>query len=147
MALEIVPISMTEANAFVEANHRHHGRVQGHKFSLGLADGDRIAGVVMVGRPVSRHLDDGVTLEVTRCCTDGTKNGCSKLYSAAWRAAKALGYRRLITYVLASESGSSLKGSGWRVLGLRGGGNWNTPSRPRFDSPNQGQKLLWEAQA
>ncbi|MFY1052364.1 XF1762 family protein [Ectopseudomonas khazarica] len=147
MALEIVPISMTEANAFVEANHRHHGRVQGHKFSLGLADGDKIAGVVMVGRPVSRHLDDGVTLEVTRCCTDGTRNGCSKLYSAAWRAAKALGYRRLITYVLASESGSSLKGSGWRVVGVRGGGNWNTPSRPRFDSPNQGQKLLWEAQA
>lgn len=147
MALEIVPISMTEANAFVEANHRHHGRVQGHKFSLGLADGDKIAGVVMVGRPVSRHLDDGVTLEVTRCCTDGTRNGCSKLYSAAWRAAKALGYRRLITYVLASESGSSLKGSGWRVVGVRGGGNWNTPSRPRFDSPNQGQKLLWEAPA
>lgn len=100
----------------------------------------------MVGRPVSRHLDDGLTLEVNRCCTDGTKNACSALYAASWRAAKALGYRRLITYTMPEEGGASLRGAGWRLLGLRGGGSWNCESRPRVDVPAiSGQKSLWEA--
>ncbi|HBO7587772.1 DUF4406 domain-containing protein [Pseudomonas aeruginosa] len=90
--LDICPITLVEANAFVEQHHRHHGPVQGHKFSLGLAADGRIVGVAIVGRPVARHLDDGMTLEVTRCCTDGARNGCSKLYGAAWRATRALGY-------------------------------------------------------
>lgn len=145
--MRVVPMTLAEANAFVETHHRHHGRVQGHKFSIGLAEGDRIAGVAIVGRPVARHLDDGMTLEVTRCCTDGVRNGCSMLYGSAWRAVKALGYRRLITYVLADESGGSLRASGWRMIGVRGGGNWNCPSRPRVESKNQGQKMLWEAGA
>lgn len=105
MPLEVVPITFKEANEFVRRYHRHHGPVQGYKFAIGLADTERneIVGVVIVGRPVARYLDDGWTLEVTRLCTDGTRNACSKLYAAAWRAARALGYRRLITYTLPED--------------------------------------------
>lgn len=153
--LVLVPLSLRAANAFVLAHHRHHRPVQGGKFSLAVAldesDGaapeHRIVGVAIVGRPVARHLDDGRTLEVTRLCTDGTPNACSKLYAAACRAARALGYNRLITYTLPAEGGASLRASGWRLLGLRGGGNWNRERRPRQDTPAalRGPKLLWEA--
>jgi hypothetical protein len=151
--LEITPITLDEANAFVARNHRHHNPVVGHKFSIAVSsygegdDQSGICGVCIVGRPVARHLDDGWTLEVTRCCTDGTKNACSMLYGAAWRAAKAMGYRRLITYTLPEEGGASLRAAGWTLLGKRGGGNWNVPSRPRIDTDAalRGQKLLWEA--
>lgn len=98
--LEICPVSLKEANAFVAENHRHHKPVTGHKFSIACADGEKIVGVAIVGRPVSRHLDDGWTLEVNRLCTDGTRNACSMLYAAAWRAARAMGYHKLITYIL-----------------------------------------------
>lgn len=147
MSLRIVPISLEEANAFVEKHHRHHKPAIGHKFSVAAAEGDTIRGIAIVGRPVARGNDDGWTLEVNRCCTDGVKNGCSMLYGAAWRAAKALGYRRLITYTLPAEGGASLRAAGWRLIGERGGGNWNTPSRPRIDTDAalRGQKLLWEA--
>lgn len=102
-------------------------------------------GVAIVGRPVSRGRDDGWTLEVTRCCTDGTRNTCSFLYASAWRAARAMGYRRLGTYILASEDGASLRAAGWRIVHEVRGRSWNTPSRPRVDThPTQG-KLLWEA--
>lgn len=94
--LEIVPMTLKEANAFVEQNHRHHGKVVGHKFSIGLSDGEKIVGVAIVGRPVARHLDDGWTLEVNRLCTDGSRNACSMLYAAAWRAARAMGYKRIL---------------------------------------------------
>ena len=100
----------------------------------------------MVGRPVARMLNDGATLEVNRLCTDGTPNACSMLYGAAWRAAKALGYRRLITYTLPEEGGASLRASGWRLVGLRGGGSWGRESRPRTDVAGlTGKKTLWEA--
>jgi len=143
----IVPSTFEEANAFVEKHHRHHKPVIGMKFCLGVATDALVHGVVLVGRPVSRHLDDGWTLEVNRCCTDGTRNACSMLYAGAWKAAKALGYRRLITYTLPAEGGASLRGAGWTLVGERGGGNWNTKSRPRIDTAEllQGQKLLWEA--
>jgi hypothetical protein len=145
--LSITPIDFAEANAFVEKFHRHHKPIQGCKFCVAVSDGDKVVGVAIVGRPVARLLDNGWTLEVNRCCTDGTKNACSMLYSAAWRAAKALGYMRLITYTLPEEGGASLKASNWRCLGLRGGGNWNVKSRPRIDTDEllRGQKLLWEA--
>ena len=144
VTLAIVPLTLSEANAFVKEHHRHHIPAVGHKFSIGVADGDKIVGVATVGRPVARHLDDGWTLEVNRSCTDGSRNANSMLYGAAWRATKALGYRRLITYTLASESGASLRGAGWRCIGERGGGSWSVPSRPRVDKhPLQG-KLLWE---
>ena len=99
MALDIVPITLAEANEFVKRNHRHHGKVIGHKFSIAVADVEtsKIVGVAIVGRPVSRFLDDGWTLEVNRLCTDGTHNACSMLYAAAWRAARAMGYKRVIT--------------------------------------------------
>ena len=147
MSLQVTPINLAEANAFVQTRHRHHKPVPGAKFSVAVSDGDAIRGVAIVGRPVARNSDDGWTLEVNRCCTDGTRNACSMLYGAAWRAAKALGYRRLVTYTLPEEGGASLRASGWRLIGERGGGNWNVQSRPRIDTAKelQGQKLLWEA--
>lgn len=143
----VVPISHAEANAFVAKHHRHHKPTPGHKFSVGVAEGDEIVGVAIVGRPVSRHLDDGWTLEVNRTCTDGSSNANSMLYGAAWRAAKALGYRRLITYTLPEESGASLRGAGWRLIGERGGGKWSRQDRPRVDTHPTQTKLLWEATA
>ena len=145
MSLQIVPISFPEANDFVDRFHRNHKPMVGHKFSIAIADGDKVVGVAIVGRPVSRHIDNGWTLEVNRCCTDGTKNACSMLYGAAWRAAKAMGYKKLITYTLPHEGGASLRGAGWRCLGEAGGGNWNVKSRPRIDTDHQQMKLKWEA--
>lgn len=146
MSLRIVPVSWNQAAAFVAEWHRHHRPPVRHKFSIGLADGDTLVGVATVGRPVARHLDDGQTLEVTCTCTDGTPNANSMLYGAAWRAAKALGYRRLITYTQAGEGGASLRGAGWRVIAERPPrGTWNTPSRPRADHGTAGvQRYLWE---
>jgi hypothetical protein len=99
---------------------------------------------VMVGRPVARHADDGWTLEVTRCCTDGTQNACSTLYAAAWRAARALGYHRLITFTLPQEGGASLRASGWRELYRTKGGSWDREDRPRVDKHPTQPKTLWE---
>ena len=150
--MQITPVALDEANAFVSVHHRHHKPVPGAKFCIAASDGATVHGVAIVGRPVARMSDDGLTLEVNRCCTDGTPNACSMLYGAAWRAAKALGYRRLVTYTLPEEGGASLRASGWRLLGLRGtpgGRNWNCASRPRVDTAELllGQKLLWEAAA
>lgn len=102
---------------------------------------------MIVGRPVSRHFDDGWTAEVTRLCVlDGHRNACSRLYGAAKRAAQAMGYKRVITYILASEPGTSLKGAGWRLVNAEaGGGSWSCPSRPRVDTHPLEQKQLWEA--
>lgn len=133
MKLDICPISLKEANAFVEQHHRHHGPTVGHKFSIGLSDGEKIVGVAIVGRPVSRYLDDGWTLEVNRLCTDGARNACSMLYAAAWRAARAMGYHRLITYILDNESGTSLRAAGWRCVGQAGGLRWTGKRRPTVD--------------
>lgn len=134
-----------EANAFVAQYHRHHKPMPGTKFCIGVAEGETVVGVVMVGRPVARVLDDGWTLEVNRTCTIGHKNANSMLYGAAWRAARAMGYRRLITYTLKTESGASLRAAGWKCLGERGGGSWHTPSRPRVDKHPTQVKLCWEA--
>ena len=142
--LELIPMTLAQANDFVAQHHRHHGRVQGHKFSIGCMSGDQLAGVVIAGRPVGRYLDDGFTLEVTRLCTLGGRNVCSFLYAAAARAAKAMGYRKIITYTLAEENGASLRASGWLCApGFRGGGSWNVPGRPRADSRNTGPKRLY----
>jgi hypothetical protein len=108
-----------------------------------LKEGE-VRGVVIVGRPVSRMRDDGMTLEVTRLCTDGTENACSFLYGAAARAAFALGYKRIGTYILKSEPGTSLKAAGWKLIGERGGGSWSVPSRPRVDKHPTQAKLLFE---
>lgn len=143
--LVLAPLHLSEAVAYVKAHHRHHGPPVGHKFSLGAEKDGQLVGVVCVGRPVARRLDDGRTLEVTRLTTDGTRNACSFLYAAAWRATRALGYRRLITYTLASESGGSLRASGWKLIGETPGKSWSVPSRPREDKHPLGKKLIWEA--
>jgi hypothetical protein len=141
---ELVPLPLDEANAFVEQFHRHHPPVRGHKFSLGLSQ-KGIVGVAIVGRPVSRGLDDGLTLEITRLATDGTKDACSALYGACRRAAFALGYKRLFTYTLASESGVSLRAAGYRLVGEVRGRSWSCKSRPRVDKHPTQTKLRWEA--
>jgi hypothetical protein len=144
--LELVPLGYREADAFIEQHHRHHQPTQGFKFILGAALDGKIVGVAVVGLPIAAPFDDGWTAEVRRTCTDGTPNVNSFLYGASWRAARALGYRRLITYTLQSESGVSLRAAGWRVIAERRARSWARESgRPRVDkSPYQG-KLLWEA--
>ena len=145
MTLYITPISLRQCNEFIERLHRHHKAVQGHKFSIGVCDARGVLhGVVAVGRPVNRHRDDGVTAEVTRLCTDGTPNACSMLYGAAARAAFAMGYLRIGTYTLASESGASLRASGWIKKYETRGGSWSCESRPREDKAPLEPKILWE---
>lgn len=142
--LRHVRIKLPDANAFVSEHHRHHKPVIGHLFSIGAALGDQLVGVAIVGRPVARMRDDGVTAEVTRLCTDGTRNACSFLYGASARAAFALGFQRIGTYILASESGGTLKAAGWRLIGETKGGSWSRPSRERTDKHPTQAKMLFE---
>jgi len=142
--LELQPITYREACEFIRLHHSHHLPPQGWKFGIGVNDGEEVVGVVTVGRPVARGLDDGWTLEVTRNCTNGTPHVASKLYAAAWRAAKALGYKRLVTYTLKKEKGTSLKAAGWKSLYETSGGTWNCKSRPRVQRAPTGQKTLWQ---
>ena len=142
--LEIVPITQGEAKAFVNQAHRHHKAPLGSIFQIAVAKNNKIVGVAMVGRPVARKLDNGWVLEVNRLCTDGTKNACSMLYSACWRVAKNLGYKKLITYILESESGTSLYASGWKCVGQAGGLSWNVKSRPRVDKHPSQMKIKFE---
>lgn len=133
MTLRLVPVTLRQARAFVAAHHRHHKPPAGWRFGVGITDGDGVlVGVAMAGRPVARHLDDGVTVEVNRTCTDGTRNANSALYGAIWRAARSLGYVRAYTYTLAVETGASLKAAGWTVdAELPARGTWHHHSRTR----------------
>lgn len=133
MKLRHTRIELADANAFVVEHHRHHKPVVGHRFSIGAVLGEQLVGVAIVGRPVARMRDDGLTVEVTRLCTDGTKDACSFLYGASARAAFALGFKRIGTYILASEPGTSLQAAGWRMIGETKGGSWSRPSRGRTD--------------
>jgi hypothetical protein len=150
VSLELVPVTLTEAKAFVGAEHRHHAPPVGHRWSIGAGADGKLVGVVVVGRPVARMADDGLTAEVTRLATDGTKNACSLLYSAAARAATAMGYRRIQTYILASEPGTSLRAAGWTCEGPTGGGQWKHREAPsdlwgdtrRTDQPTEA-KMRW----
>jgi hypothetical protein len=143
--LELVPMSIQDAKIFVKRFHRHHQPPLSGLFAIGCSCGPDIVGVAIVGRPVARRLDNGWTAEVTRLCTDGTKNVASKLYAACWRAARAMGWRKLITYTLNTEPGTSLRAAGWRCLGERRSGSWNVPSRPRIDKHPLQRKLKWLA--
>jgi hypothetical protein len=145
MRLELCPITLGEARAFVDRHHRHHRAPVGGLFAVAVRSDDEIEGVAIIGRPVARGLADDYTAEVTRCCTTGVANAPSMLYGAAWRAARALGYRRLLTYTLASEAGTSLRAAGWRVVGEVRGRSWDTPTRPRVDRHPTQDKLRWEA--
>ncbi len=144
--LYIIPMDLSDANDFVAKHHRHHKPVIGHKFSIGVMDeAHALQGVAIIGRPTARMSDDGWTLEVLRVATNGCRNACSALYGAARRAAWALGYKRLITYTLKSESGTSLVAAGWKQIGEAGGGSWSRKSRPRTDNHPLELKLRWEA--
>ncbi len=145
--MRAVPLSLKKASEFIAKHHRHHKPPQGYKFAVGAEVNGEIVGVVVVGRPVARMLDDGLTAEVTRLCTTGIKNACSFLYAAARRTAIAMGFRKIITYILGSEPGTSLKASGWKFVRMAGGGSWSRPSRGRTDKAPLEQKQLWEAVA
>lgn len=132
--VDLRPISRDEGDPFIRQHHRHHNVPVGALWRHGAHDDNgSLVGVAVVGRPVARPLDDGVTMEVTRLCTDGEPNACSILYAAARRAAIAKGYRRGLTYILASEDGASLRAAGWQFLWTVRGRSWDTPSRPRTD--------------
>lgn len=132
--LELRPISQADAFAFVREHHRHHGVPVGALWWHACHDDEGVLrGVAVVGRPVARKLDDGLTVEVTRLCTDGAFNACSLLYAAARRVALDKGYRRGLTYILEEEDGGSLRASGWKYLGKTDGGSWDRPSRARTD--------------
>lgn len=147
MSLLVLPISLRDANAFIKLHHRHHKPVPGCKFAISVCDEyGVIRGVSVVGRPVARMSDDGHTAEVNRVATDGTRNACSMLYGASWRAARAMGYRRLITYTLPEEGGASLRGAGFKLIGEAGGGKWSRLKRLREDDHPQQVKLKWELQ-
>jgi hypothetical protein len=129
--MEAVPLELKVANEYVQILHRHHDPVHRDKYRVGALHNGKLVGVVQVGRPVSRMLDDGKTVEVVRLCTDGTKDVCSFLYSKAARIAKEMGYERIITYILCTESGTSLRACGWQEDGTTSGGHWSRPSRKR----------------
>lgn len=149
MALRIVPVNRDQAYAAIAAWHRHHSPPLGYRFALGCAEGERLVGVATAGRPVARALDDGLTIEVTRVATDGTRNACSMLYGACWRAARALGYSRAITYTHATESGASLRAAGWLHAATRSARRgWDMPGRRRDDSDYVAvDRLLWVIEA
>jgi len=146
--LIIIPLDLDEANELVERWHRHSDPVLSHKFSVGVFDvaAANVCGAAIAGRPVARGLDNGWTLEVYRVVTDGTRNACSALYGACRRIGFAMGYRRIVTYTRKDETGASLVGAGWKVVGETKGGSWDCPSRPRV-TKHTGQKTLWEAQS
>lgn len=131
MKITAIPLELAAANEFVSDLHRHHDPVYRDKFRVGALVDGKLVGVVQVGRPVSRYLDNGENIEVVRLCTDGTKNVCSFLYAKAARIAKEMGYKKIITYILESESGASLKAAGWEQETVTNGGDWNRKSRPR----------------
>jgi hypothetical protein len=152
LTLKIVPITFRHACEFVAELHRHNKPPRGHKFSIGLEASAKLVGVAMAGRPIARHFDDGFTLEVNRTCTDGTRNANSMLYGAVWRAAKAMGYTRCITYTQHDESGASLRAAGWlKVKELAARKSWaeSTASeelKSKRDHIGNGgvPRVLWE---
>lgn len=144
--MKIVPITLKTAKEFVQLHHRHNKPPTGHKFSIGLADDGVLIGVATAGRPVARMLDNGSTLEVSRTCTLGARNANSMLYGAIWKAGKAMGYARCITYTQHDESGASLRAAGWvKVKDLPPRPGWSAPSRIRDDiGSGNVARILWE---
>ena len=139
--MNAVPLTLTEANQFIEKYHRHHHKVPRDKFRVGCEVGGKLVGVATVGQPLARLLCDGYTLEVTRLCTDGTKGVCSFLYSRCARIAKEMGYHKIITYILESEDGTSLKASGWHCeVEKCGGGKLECSKQTKRSC---GQHIVW----
>lgn len=143
--MELSPLTVKEAMRFVSLHHRRHRAPQGGLFAVGAAQNGEVIGAAIVGHPIARMMADGYTAEVTRVCVlDDQPNACSMLYGACWRAARALGYRRLITYTGDDEPGTSLIAAGWRIVGQTRDQSWDRPSRPRVDTGPTGQKTLWD---
>lgn len=142
--LELTPIDQSTAFDFIRRWHRHHIPPPGDVLRVGVALDGGLVGVACWGRPVARSLDDGFTAEITRVCSDGTANACSMLYGACIRMALAAGYRKVVTYILASENGSSARASGFRIVAQITGRSWSTPSRPRMDKHPTQDKLRLE---
>lgn len=151
MTLVAIPLDLKEAIEFVRNFHRHNKAPAGGKFAIGCSDGDRMVGVAIVSRPVARNADDAETAEVIRCCVldDAPKGACSFLYARCWHAAKAMGYRRLITYTLQTESGASLRGAGWKVVATlkpnTSAGWQNRPGR-EWQAVSGQTKFRWAAE-
>jgi len=146
MKLRLTPVTLRQAQEFVDRVHRHHDAPQGHKVSVGVADeSGQLRAVGVLGRPVARGADDGLTAEITRVASDGAPNACSMIYGALTRAARALGYDRVITYTLLDvESGASLRASGWQVDGMTSGGEWKrSDGKPRKNTHPTGRKVRW----
>jgi hypothetical protein len=143
--LQIVPVTLRAACAYVNEHHRHLRAPAGAKLAIAVQDQrGHLRGIALVGRPVARRLDDGMTLEVTRVATDGCPNACSALYAAARRAARALGYRKLVAYTRASEHGTSVRAAGWVAVHTSRGGGWSRATRPRRDH-DPSAKVRWES--
>lgn len=153
--MRIVPVTLREASAFIAEHHRHNKPPRGWKFGVGLRVDGELVGVATAGRPVARHFDDGLTLEVNRTCTNGARNANSMLYGAVWRAAKAMGYARCITYTQADETGASLRAAGWvKVKELAPRGSWaDSTADPKLramrdtEGPGGVARVLWEIRA
>lgn len=146
MSLQIVPLELREANQKVADWHRHHKPVQGHRFSIGAMDNGELVGAAIVGRPVARLVNSKEVVEITRLVTNGHKNVCSFLYSAAARIAREMGYKKIQTYILDTENGTSLTASGWTCegVGFGGGTGWqNRPGR-RMDQPVSKKKRWYK---
>ena len=144
MSLQVVPITYQEANAFIDKIHRHHPPVLRAKFCIGATKDGKLVGVLTAGRPVARKTCQVSVIEVTRLATDGTHNACSILYGAAARAAKAMGYSKIQTFILDIETGSSLKASGWVLDGVSAGGAWKrTDGQKRNNLHPLNSKSRW----
>lgn len=155
MSLSLRPVPLREANAFVREHHAHHGPARGCVFSVGCFNGSGLCGVAIVGRPVARNLQDGLTFELTRLCTNRTPHAASKLVAACTRAAFAIGVRRMVSYVLAHEAGISYRAAGWApAIDRSDGGEWHRQSRARREpmadllgllpKHPEGPKVRWE---
>lgn len=140
--MEIRPITLRTASEYINQHHRHHRATVGCKFAIGCYDGNTMVGCAVCGRPVSRYYDDGLTCEINRVCTDGTLNACSMLYGACCRIAKAMGYKKIITYTLVSEDGASLKASNFKDDGEAGGTHWTGRRNRGQDIPAE-RKRRW----
>jgi hypothetical protein len=141
--MTIRPITFREACDFIAQYHRHHKPTVGCKFCVGLYEDDALIGVAVCGRPVSRMLDDGLTCEINRLCViEGHYNACSKLYGACCRIAKEMGYKSIITYILESENGASLKASNFVCEGVAGGTHWTGKRDRGQDFPHE-MKTRW----
>lgn len=145
MTLELQPINLKEARRFILREHRHHKPPTGGLFAIGINDGTKVVGVAIVGRPIPKAYQDGWTCEVIRLATDDTPHVASKLYAACWRAARAMGYRRMGTYLLKREHGTSVAAAGWKMLyeTTDRPKGWDTPSRPRVVSAPTEAKTFW----